>query len=104
MILAHVPLVSLLEVSAWSVANLVASVVGIIAVVKAWWPSPRRRCRLRSVALPLCFGTVSLFCLAPSYGEWPVICFAAVPAACGVGALVGWLTRNDPGADPGRGG
>lgn len=98
--LAHSPGLIVLKVFIWSLLNIVAIVVGLIAVIVTWSQTPRRRSQLWWVALPFCFGIVSLFWLHSTYAGWLFMCFGAVPLVCGLGALVGWLTRRARGAEP----
>jgi hypothetical protein len=100
MILAHAPGLIVLKAFIWSLLNIVAIVVAVIAVLMTWSQTPRRRSQLWWVALPLCFGIVSLFWLHSTYAGWLFMCFGAVPLVCSLGALVGWLTRHAKGAEP----
>jgi hypothetical protein len=94
MMLAHAPGLILLKALIWSLLNLLAIVVGMVAVIISWRHSPCRRSQLWWALLPLCFGVASLFWLDAIYAGVVFMCFGAVPVVCALGALVGWLTKG----------
>jgi hypothetical protein len=93
MMLAHTGLV-VIHVFFWSHANLCMILAGAVALVLNWSAGPRRLKRLWWIGLLLLFGIVSVWWLDSIYSGWLFIGFGAVPLVCGLGALVGWLTRR----------